>query len=1128
MRPVRLDLNGFASFRDPATVDFSDAEYFAFVGPTGSGKSTVIDALTFALYGSAPRWGSVSSIQYAMAPTANRCTVRLVFDIAGQRYVVAREVRRSGAQIMQKNSVLERYLDPDATGEPDADEPTQSLAGDPKSVREQVIDLLGLEFDDFCTCVVLPQGDFATFLQASVTERQTILLKLLGAKHYDAIGKLAGRRAADAAARIEVWTGQLSEYADATEAREAACQAREAELEALRATVQGSVDLITGMAANRAETADKMARTVEEVERLTAVQAPPGVVDLQTAMSAAELVYRGASEQERVALVTAHEADQAVRAGPRRQPLEETLHWRTELTTGSDRLAEVEEQERQATQTRHDAEMAAAEAEQQLDRNRSEHGQATSLRDSMAGSVEALERRITVLRNVTMPDDASELGASAARARAVRDRAEVRRESEEAEVAAARRAIDDLPERSALENLRRTINEYEQAVAKITTLCDQQRLVAEEADVAQKRLNARADERDAASAALETLRTQSAAADLRPHLRVGEPCPVCEQSVARLPPPLETPQLDGARARLASVKARVEDAAAEFGELTSQLAALRAQLDSAVESADRLDRSLSALLPQRPSGHERDSTKDRIVVNELLDELGEVMDRRDKAAIRLEQARTDWHAAERECERIEAESTRAWAYLHTTRGPLVGEGAPLVDTADLAAVWTDLVAWATTLADKLAADDLVTARAALRIADDNLNEAISQLKEAAAAGKVAAEAHTAAAVAEQRARSEHQHLVRRLEELEALLTERPSADEARQLLAECDRLEADVQRAQSRAQVSAEARQAAERDRDALRLEHGQARIALHRARDALMGFSAPVVDDTDVAPAWATLTTWSGEQAEERRCQLIKLEAELTEADGRLDRDVATLAAIADEHGIDLTAHQVALVPGRADVAAQAAGVPALVLVERERARGQTADIANRRLAAENLRAKIAADTETRSVAGEVQRLMSSKRFPQWLADAALDILVADASASLRRLSNNQFDLTHDRGEFYVIDHADADSRRSVRTLSGGETFQASLALALALSEHLATLAAGGRTTLDSIFLDEGFGTLDPDALEIVAGTLENLAQEDRMVGVITHVTALAERVPVQYEVSRDSRTSTIVRVGS
>src|SRR4051794_17214844 len=201
MRPLRLDITGFAAFRDATTVDFAGADYFTLTGPTGSGKSTVIDAMTFALYGSAPRWGRENAIQYALAPTANRCAVRLVFDVAGQRYVVAREVRRSGKQISQKNPRLERYLDPAATGEPAADEPVESLTADARSVRQQVAELLGLDFDDFCTCVVLPQGDFATFLQASVAERQTILLKLLGARHYETIGRLANRRAADANAR---------------------------------------------------------------------------------------------------------------------------------------------------------------------------------------------------------------------------------------------------------------------------------------------------------------------------------------------------------------------------------------------------------------------------------------------------------------------------------------------------------------------------------------------------------------------------------------------------------------------------------------------------------------------------------------------------------------------------------------------------------------------------------------------------------------------------------------------------------------------------------------------------------------------------------------------------------------
>ncbi|MDN5748531.1 MAG: AAA family ATPase, partial [Pseudonocardia sp.] len=79
MRPVQLEMAGFASFREPTVVDFAGAEYFALVGPTGSGKSTVIDAITFALYGSVPRWDNPRTVSLALAPTVGRGTVRLVF-----------------------------------------------------------------------------------------------------------------------------------------------------------------------------------------------------------------------------------------------------------------------------------------------------------------------------------------------------------------------------------------------------------------------------------------------------------------------------------------------------------------------------------------------------------------------------------------------------------------------------------------------------------------------------------------------------------------------------------------------------------------------------------------------------------------------------------------------------------------------------------------------------------------------------------------------------------------------------------------------------------------------------------------------------------------------------------------
>jgi exonuclease SbcC len=157
---------------------------------------------------------------------------------------------------------------------------------------------------------------------------------------------------------------------------------------------------------------------------------------------------------------------------------------------------------------------------------------------------------------------------------------------------------------------------------------------------------------------------------------------------------------------------------------------------------------------------------------------------------------------------------------------------------------------------------------------------------------------------------------------------------------------------------------------------------------------------------------------------------------------------------------------------------------------------------------------------------LLRATSFERWLCSEALDSLVREASATLMELSGGQYELDRDeRNDLVVIDYEDAGARRPVHTLSGGETFQASLALALALSRQVIGLSAGMRE-LNSMFLDEGFGTLDSDTLETVASTLERLAADtDRMVGVITHVSELAERVPVRFVVSRTGTTSTIVK---
>jgi exonuclease SbcC len=165
-------------------------------------------------------------------------------------------------------------------------------------------------------------------------------------------------------------------------------------------------------------------------------------------------------------------------------------------------------------------------------------------------------------------------------------------------------------------------------------------------------------------------------------------------------------------------------------------------------------------------------------------------------------------------------------------------------------------------------------------------------------------------------------------------------------------------------------------------------------------------------------------------------------------------------------------------------------------------------------------ASTEA-AVAGSLANHLRANGFEQWLMSGALNDLVSGANELLGQLSGDGYSLHSDEsGNFSIVDHRNADEMRSVSTLSGGETFLVSLALALSLAE---TLAAKGGSGLDAIILDEGFGTLDDESLDTVASVLEELTGRGLMVGVITHVKELAARAPVRYEVRREARGAAV-----
>jgi exonuclease SbcC len=152
------------------------------------------------------------------------------------------------------------------------------------------------------------------------------------------------------------------------------------------------------------------------------------------------------------------------------------------------------------------------------------------------------------------------------------------------------------------------------------------------------------------------------------------------------------------------------------------------------------------------------------------------------------------------------------------------------------------------------------------------------------------------------------------------------------------------------------------------------------------------------------------------------------------------------------------------------------------------------------------------------LQRSLQRDAFQRYLLEELEAELLDWSGQLLYEISDSRYRLRLEDGEYQVIDHWNAAEARSVKTLSGGETFQASLALAIALSDRLA-----GSRVLGALFLDEGFGALDPQALELVTSSLERLRSGGRMVGVVTHVASLAERLPATLRVQRDGQGSQV-----
>jgi exonuclease SbcC len=1018
LRPLSLTVEGLACFRDRQHIDFRLLDLFAISGPTGAGKSTLLDAMIFALYGEIPRVNLQNRTEM-IAAACNRVAVTLDFEVGARRYRISRTLRRSGAQMV-------RLEEQDEGGS------FKAAADQVRTATDRVAQILGLGASAFMQSVVLPQGEFASFLKAPPRERRGMLRTLLRLDVYERMREQAQRLSIVKRGTVESLRRVLEdEYGGIDEAALAALEADHVAIVELLADLRRRRDEIQTA---RVRVQGLHAKTVElhQLEkRRTALQRQAEQVKL---------------EQARL--------DAATRAAPLVPQLEEAARAFAAATAATNVADEARGRNDAAQQDWQARSAALAAAEQAAKTIRKLRAKVARLHQVVGRLPERAQLQEDLHRQqqdlATLDGERSSLAAAVAAAQTTQaaQRGAVERARQAAATSGYDAELDELlqGERDRAVELgaaRRIASERRTELTRKRQAAEKQggevAALLRRAEPAGRSAARLARAVEAADQALQKTVRLHEANHLREQLLPGEPCPVCGQGV-EVPPAVHlAPEIEAARAALQAARQKHADADARTRQATAALTGAEARLAAARQ------------------------------------DLGEL---------------------EARCAQLQARVTESETAIFAALGERAPRGGGAVEA------WIERQTAALAKSRKADAE----ARAHQAAAERELDKA--RADEAAARERLG-EKDAQRARLKQTVGASRERLAAVQAEIRAVTRSADPAAEAAGLDEQIQQLETDLKAAAEKA-AGARNRLAATEEAQRYTAEAALATLetALQRAesRDAEIA-RAGFADEAAVRKALLS------EAIAARLWEQIQRQLQDTHAvESRLE---ALSAELGSERVSD---QQLAAVE---NLVAEVTTEVEAALGQEKRLEEQTARTRERLGRLTELREQLAVDLASLRVHELLAGDLRSDRFQAYLLQEVFTDLVRGASARLRTLTGERYTLRFIDDEIRVVDHDNGDEMRISDTLSGGETFLTALALALELSDQVQR--AAGAVNLDSLFIDEGFGTLDPDTLALVSETLQNLRVGGRMIGIITHIPELRDEFAQQIIVLKHQGYSTV-----